>query len=185
MRRVVYFGNLVNVFHFLACARNVKLLGWIAEEEDFYGSTFSALLREAGVPVYKVKSDKDIESIFRRLGGIDLGVISNFGIILSEKNLRRTREGFVNAHLGLLPEYPGRNPIQDALRKGEELVGVTLHWVTAKVDAGPVISKKTISAGREKDPAFLLERLSGLIPTMLEEFLRKKAPVKELSVSAR
>lgn len=51
----------------------------------------------------------------------------------------------VNAHPSLLPKYRGANPIFWQLRRGEKRTGVTLHRVTAAIDAGDILAASELS----------------------------------------
>ena len=51
------------------------------------------------------------------------------------------RLGILNLHPALLPKYRGRLSNVWALFNGETEHGVTLHWMTEKMDAGPIIEK--------------------------------------------
>ncbi|MGK5093072.1 formyltransferase family protein [Deltaproteobacteria bacterium TL4] len=46
--------------------------------------------------------------------------------------------GALNMHPGKLPEYAGLHTHQWAIRNGEKTFAATLHWMDAKVDAGPI-----------------------------------------------
>ena len=103
---------------------------------------------------------------------MDLGVIANFGIILSAQNLVSTRRGFVNAHLGLLPDNPGRHPIRDAVEQEKRITGVTLHRAEIRVDSGPVIDQRVISMGVRRNADEIFDRLVSWIPVLLMNNLR-------------
>ena len=45
----------------------------------------------------------------------------------------------MNIHPSLLPKYPGLHTHQRALEAGDREAGVTVHFVSAELDAGPVI----------------------------------------------
>lgn len=87
------------------------------------------------------------------IGPIDLGIMANFGIILSQETLSAPKSGIVNFHPGLLPEQAGRTPVARLLKAGGGTSGLTIHRVTAQVDAGPVLF---VEPGRV-DPALSLE----------------------------
>lgn len=143
-----------------------ELVGWIREVGDFMeGGTSSAKLK-----VFDVADAEDLQKALKLLAPLDLGVICNFGVILSPKNLSVPKNGFVNIHLGLLPDNPGRRPVQKALERGDPITGVTMHWAVEKVDAGPIIAQKTVSVGKA-DPEQLFEKLGNLAAEMLKDRL--------------
>jgi phosphoribosylglycinamide formyltransferase-1 len=50
----------------------------------------------------------------------------------------------LNIHPSLLPSFPGLHPQQQALAHGVKVSGVTVHFVTADLDAGPIIVQRTV-----------------------------------------
>ncbi len=50
----------------------------------------------------------------------------------------------LNIHPSLLPSFPGLHAQQQALDHGVKTSGVTVHFVTADLDAGPVIVQRTV-----------------------------------------
>jgi phosphoribosylglycinamide formyltransferase 1 len=50
----------------------------------------------------------------------------------------------LNIHPSLLPSFPGLHAQQQALDHGVKVSGVTVHFVTADLDAGPVIVQRTV-----------------------------------------
>lgn len=69
----------------------------------------------------------------------DLVVLAGFMRILSSDTVSRFR--LVNTHPALLPAFPGAHAIRDALNYGVKVSGVTVHWVDAGVDTGPIIAQ--------------------------------------------
>ncbi|AYM02926.1 phosphoribosylglycinamide formyltransferase [Levilactobacillus yiduensis] len=51
----------------------------------------------------------------------------------------------VNLHPALLPHFPGRHSIVDALAAGATTTGVTIHFVDAGIDTGQVIDQRTVA----------------------------------------
>ena len=50
----------------------------------------------------------------------------------------------LNIHPSLLPSFPGLHAQQQALDHGVKMSGVTVHFVTADLDAGPIIVQRTV-----------------------------------------
>jgi methionyl-tRNA formyltransferase len=152
----------------LAKRPGLKLAAWIAEEGDKIH-----FAKELGFdfPILTVKNAKDVGRLLQGMGSFDLALVSNFGIILPEEILNIPTRGFLNLHLGLLPDYPGREPIRDVLKTKEIITGVTLHRMTKKVDAGPILAKRIMSLGVRRQPDDVFERLAYASATLIEENL--------------
>jgi methionyl-tRNA formyltransferase len=73
-----------------------------------------------------------------RRQGIDLLLNVHSLAILPEELLSAPRVGSFNLHPGPLPRYAGLNAPSWAIFHGEAEHGVTLHWMTAEIDAGEI-----------------------------------------------
>lgn len=70
-------------------------------------------------------------------------IVSISGTQLYRKALREQTElGIVNCHGALLPRYRGLMPSFWTLAKGEREGGVSVHFVDAKLDNGPIVVQK-------------------------------------------
>jgi methionyl-tRNA formyltransferase len=54
------------------------------------------------------------------------------------------KRGFLNVHPSLLPEYRGPAPLFWQLREGESRTGVTIHWMDADFDTGPLAEQRIV-----------------------------------------
>lgn len=54
------------------------------------------------------------------------------------------RYGSLNIHPSLLPKYRGPSPIPWAIRNGDRDLGITVHRMTGKIDAGPILAQGTV-----------------------------------------
>ncbi len=50
----------------------------------------------------------------------------------------------INIHHSFLPAFPGAKPYHSAYERGVKIIGATSHYVTADLDAGPIISQDVI-----------------------------------------
>jgi formyltetrahydrofolate deformylase len=64
----------------------------------------------------------------------------------------------INIHHSFLPAFAGAGRYQRAKEQGVKLIGATAHYVTAELDAGPIIEQDVIRVTHENDAA-TLERL--------------------------
>ena len=96
-----------------------------------------------------------------RIGSLqaDLGVVAGT-YILPESVFRLPRLGSINLHSGKAPEYRGAAPGFWELYNGEREVGITIHWVTAALDAGAILRQETfpLDPAPPGDPMAYLER---------------------------
>ncbi|HKR02816.1 MAG TPA: formyltransferase family protein [Pyrinomonadaceae bacterium] len=96
------------------------------------------------VPVHFVRNFHAAESIaLMRAASADLGVIYGTNII-KESVFKLPRLGSINLHQGLAPYYRGGPPVFWELFNGEEEVGITVHFVEAKVDTGEIVLQETV-----------------------------------------
>lgn len=52
--------------------------------------------------------------------------------------------GVLNIHPSLMPSFPGLHPQKQALEHGVKVSGVTVHFVTADLDDGPIVVQRTV-----------------------------------------
>ena len=75
----------------------------------------------------------------------DLIVLAGWMRILSVPFCEKWDGKMVNIHPSLLPAFGGGcHAIEDAWNHGCKVFGVTVHWVIAEVDAGPIITQRAI-----------------------------------------
>ena len=79
--------------------------------------------------------------------------------------------GCLNLHGSLLPKYRGRCPVNWVLVHGETETGVTLHHMTAKPDAGDIVSQKKVAISDDDTARSLHEKLAGASRELLDEIL--------------
>ncbi|MCY4149049.1 MAG: phosphoribosylglycinamide formyltransferase [Gammaproteobacteria bacterium] len=78
-----------------------------------------------------------------------LVVLAGFMQILSERFIAHFEKRIMNIHPSLLPAYRGLNTHQRVIDAGDSEHGATVHFVTPKLDDGPVImqSRVRVSSG--------------------------------------
>ena len=64
--------------------------------------------------------------------------------MLGANLLALPRRGALNMHGSLLPKYRGRAPVNWAILHGERHTGATLHYMTAKPDAGDIVAQQAV-----------------------------------------
>jgi formyltetrahydrofolate deformylase len=72
---------------------------------------------------------------------IDFIVLARFMKILSPNFVWRYKNKIVNIHPSLLPSFPGPQAYRQAYESGVKIVGVTAHFVSMRLDEGPIIAQ--------------------------------------------
>ena len=90
---------------------------------------------------------------------VELIVLAGFMRILSARFVRRYESRILNIHPALLPSFKGPYAIRDALEQGVKVTGVTVHFVTADLDAGPVILQEALNILPHDNKETLLRRI--------------------------
>lgn len=65
----------------------------------------------------------------------------------------------VNIHPSLLPSFPGTDAQRQALEYGVRVSGVTVHLVTAELDAGPIVLQRAVPVREDDTPDTLAARI--------------------------
>jgi formyltetrahydrofolate deformylase len=72
---------------------------------------------------------------------IDLVVLARYLQILSPEFVGQYPNRMINIHDSFLPAFVGARPYHQAYEKGVKLIGATSHYVTEKLDDGPIIEQ--------------------------------------------
>ncbi len=72
---------------------------------------------------------------------IDFVVLARFMKILSPNFVWRYKNKIINIHPSLLPSFPGPQAYRQAYEYGVKLIGVTAHFVSMRLDEGPIIAQ--------------------------------------------
>jgi formyltetrahydrofolate deformylase len=100
-----------------------------------------------GVPFHHVPNSKDrrAEAEARMLelleGSADVVVLARYMQIVSGEFVARFPNRIINIHHSFLPAFAGADPYRQAWHRGVKIVGATAHYVTAELDAGPIIEQ--------------------------------------------
>jgi formyltetrahydrofolate deformylase len=100
-----------------------------------------------GVPFAHVPNSKDLrEGAEARMGELlegkaDLLVLARYMQIVSSAFVGRWPRRIINIHHSFLPAFVGADPYRQAYERGVKVVGATAHYVTAELDAGPIIDQ--------------------------------------------
>lgn len=75
---------------------------------------------------------------------IDFIVLARYMQVLSDDFISRYPNRIINIHHSFLPAFVGAKPYHAAHERGVKLIGATSHYVTAELDAGPIIEQDIV-----------------------------------------
>ena len=123
--------------------------------------------REAGIATrivdhtnYRSREEFDTElSMILSHSKCKLVCLAGFMRILSESFVNTWPNSILNIHPSLLPSFPGTKTHERALEAGVKVSGCTLHFVTAELDAGPIIGQAAVPVLENDTPKTLANRV--------------------------
>ena len=123
--------------------------------------------REAGITTriidhtnYSSRKEFDTElSMTLANSQCKLVCLAGFMRILSESFVNTWPNSILNIHPSLLPSFPGTKTHERALEAGVKVSGCTLHFVTAELDAGPIIGQAAVPVLDNDTPKTLANRV--------------------------
>ena len=101
--------------------------------------------------------DRYIEHLKAR--GAEVVALAGFMRIVKPKLLAAFPNRVLNIHPALLPAFPGVHSWTQALDYGCKVAGVTVHFVDAGTDSGPIIVQKAVPVLEDHTPESLHARI--------------------------
>jgi len=113
--------------------------------------TFRGFVEWHGIPFHHVpvtaenrrEANAEIGKLFEQARG-DVMVLARYMQILPPELCEQYPGRIINIHHSFLPSFVGAKPYHQAYRRGVKLIGATCHFVTAELDAGPIIEQDTV-----------------------------------------
>ncbi len=110
--------------------------------------------------LYPVKEEYDQEIIRQaRKRAIDLICLAGYMKVLTPMFCNEFKNRIMNIHPALLPSFPGLHVQQKAIDWGVRFSGVTVHFVAAEVDMGPIIVQAVVAVLQDDTEETLSARI--------------------------
>ncbi|MCL2888447.1 MAG: formyltransferase [Elusimicrobia bacterium] len=128
---------------------------------------------ENKIPVFTPEKIEraDIENIAKIKPEIILSVY--YRSLLPDEVLKLAPRGAYNIHGSYLPKYRGRAPVNWVLVNGEKYTGATLHYMTAKADAGDIVDQEKVEIKFEDNALTLTKKVSAAARRIIKYSLKK------------
>lgn len=106
---------------------------------------------------------------------VDYLVLAGYMRLIGEGLLEAFPKRIINIHPSLLPAFPGLHGIEDAFDYGVKVTGVTIHYIDAGVDTGPIIAQECVPISATDTLESLTEKIHQtehrLYPEVLAEII--------------
>lgn len=125
------------------------------------------------------------ENILRQLKerGIEFIILAGYMRLIGSTLLEAFRHRIVNVHPSLLPAFPGKDAIGQALDNGVTVTGVTVHYVDEGMDTGPIIAQQAVELERDETKESLTKKIQEiehqLYPRVIEACLANQVRLEE------
>lgn len=129
--------------HYSAGDWNVDIPCVISNHADL-----EPIVERFGIPFHHIpitKDNKDAQEVRQvellESYGVNFIVLARYMQIISDDFVARFPNRIINIHHSTLPAFIGAKPYHAAYERGVKIIGATSHYVTADLDAGPIIEQ--------------------------------------------
>lgn len=104
---------------------------------------------------------------------IDFIVLARYMQIIGDRMIAKYPNRIINIHHSFLPAFVGAKPYQAAFDRGVKIIGATSHYVTAELDAGPIIVQDVVHISHKDMPNDLVNKGKDLEKIVLSHAVQK------------
>ena len=143
-----------------------------------------------GIPYYVFSIDKNhgnkaeveaAEMALLRKEDISFIVLARYMQIISDEMIAEYPHHIINIHHSFLPAFIGARPYHQAYERGVKIIGATSHYVTADLDAGPIIEQDVTRITHKDTPESLVLKGKDLEKIVLSRAVSKHIERKILT----
>ena len=108
-------------------------------------------------------------------------VLARYMQIISDDMVKAYPNHIINIHHSFLPAFIGARPYHQAWERGVKIIGATSHYVTAELDAGPIIEQDVVRISHKDTPESLVKKGRDLEKIVLSRAVTKHIERKILT----
>lgn len=108
-------------------------------------------------------------------------VLARYMQIISDDMINAYPHHIINIHHSFLPAFVGAKPYHQAFERGVKIIGATSHYVTAELDAGPIIEQDVVRITHKDTPESLVLKGRDLEKIVLSRAVSKHIERKILT----
>lgn len=129
------------------------------------------LSNKLGIKVYTPTNKDELDTLLEenKFSG-EVGILIDYGIIVSQEVIDSFKLGIINSHFSLLPAWRGPDPISFSILNGDKTTGVSLMLLNVGIDEGKLIAQEKIDVD-SSNCIKLTESLIKLSNSMLLKYI--------------
>ena len=164
---------------------NVDIPCIVSNHEDL-----RPVAEQFGIPYYVWKIEKDwsnkreveqAEMELLKEKRVTFIVLARYMQIISDEMIKAYPNKIINIHHSFLPAFIGAKPYHQAYQRGVKIIGATSHYVTADLDAGPIIEQDVVRITHKDTPETLVLKGQDLEKIVLSRAVKKHVERKILT----
>ena len=131
-------GELTAEVVLMVCDKLTARVNALADELGIARVTFSAK-EYASKAEYEAMIVEHCEAL-----GVELICLAGYMRLVGDTLMRAYEGRMINLHPSLLPAFPGKDAIEQAMAYGVKVFGATIHYVDSTLDGGKIIAQRAI-----------------------------------------
>ncbi|MFK7934555.1 MAG: formyltetrahydrofolate deformylase [Saprospiraceae bacterium] len=116
---------------------------------------------------------------------VDFIVLARYMQIVTDNLINQFKNRVINIHHSFLPAFIGAKPYHQAYERGVKIIGATSHYVTAELDAGPIIAQDVVKITHRDTVKDLVRKGKNLEKFVLSEAIHQQIQHKILPFENR
>jgi methionyl-tRNA formyltransferase len=163
------------IYHFCNAAFGQPFQVLAAEYSRRHGVPITTVMsrspgRQGALIKPTVVADINAPEFLALIGPGDHGIVTGFNQIFSQRAIDRFGS-LANIHASVLPFYRGPTPTYWCIANGERATGYTLHEMTSKIDAGPILYQDSFPIDGVREPAALSKLIAAAASATFVRYL--------------
>ncbi len=175
-KTIIFFGSgpvAASSLEFLAQHFNIETV--VTKARPIYhkhAAPVEELAKKLNLSINYANTRQELDDIvIKRSFESQLGIVVDYGVIISEQVINSFKLGIVNSHFSLLPQWRGADPITFSILSGQEKTGVSLMVIDQTLDTGKLIAQKELEIGPDETAISLTHKLIDLSNSLLLEYI--------------
>ena len=157
---------------------NGKVIHVISNNPDAFGLSRASKFNTASKVIdhkkfsSRIDFENSLEDCLDTLSP-DLIVLTGFMRILGTKITSKFSNKMINLHPSLLPMYPGLHTHEKVLENKDTHHGISIHYVSSELDAGPLIAQGFIDISKDETLENIIKRIHKIEHLLLPEIINE------------